>query len=243
MTKRIPYTKIRLIDSLKIRINALIVGIVVIVMGGYAGFDYFSSRARMESELQSSADITSQRLSKHLREPFWALDDEIINEALAAEMLDNHLFAIQVIDRNGQTVYKGYQRDKEWKTIPSLSSISGDFTEKRVDIIRGKEKIGAVKVYVTDKFLKADFQRSMIMLTVTVVFLVFTIAFFVSTVFQRMVIRPVTDMAGLADRISHGELDVTIPVGSNNEIGLLARSFGRMQTSLQISMRTLRRDH
>jgi nitrate/nitrite-specific signal transduction histidine kinase len=112
-----------------------------------------------------------------------------------------------------------------------------------VDIIRGKEKIGAVKVYVTDKFLKADFQRSMIMLTVTVVFLVFTIAFFVSTVFQRMVIRPVTDMAGLADRISHGELDVTIPVGSNNEIGLLARSFGRMQTSLQISMRTLRRDH
>lgn len=236
-----PHTEIRLADSLKIRINAVIVCIVVIVMGTYAGYDYYTRKTQMEKELQSSAEITTQRLSKHLREPFWALDDQIINEALTSEMLDKQIFAIQIIDRNGKDIYKSYLRDENWKITSSPTSIYGDFIVKRADITHGTDTIGAVKVYVTDKFLKADFQRSLITLAITVALLVVIIVMSVSTVFQRMVISPITNMASLADRISLGELDIKIPIESNNEIGLLARSFERMQTSLRISLRSLRK--
>jgi methyl-accepting chemotaxis protein len=44
-----------------------------------------------------------------------------------------------------------------------------------------------------------------------------------------------------AERMSLGELNVKIDVGSRDEIGLLAQAVGRMQTSLQIAMRRLRK--
>jgi HAMP domain-containing protein len=239
--EKTPHTKISLTDSLKFRINAFIVCIVMIVMGGYTGFDYHSSKARMDSELQDSANITTQRLSKHLREALWALDDEIIDEALTSEMLNKEIFAIQVIDRDGTSIYKGYQRDKNWNSISSVAPISEKYLEKQEDIIRNSDKIGLVKVYVTDRFLRDGFRRSMLVLVATVGLLVVTIVIFMTIVFQRMVINPITEMANLADRISLGELDIKIPVDKNNEIGLLARSFERMQTSLRMSMRRLKK--
>jgi len=242
MMKGTPYTKtkIRIIDSLKFRINALLICIVIIVMGGYASIAYLSHKAEMEKESQYLANITAQRLSKSLKEPMWSLDEEIIDETLASEMLNKQIFAIQIIDRNGKDIFKGYKRGQDWKLTPSLASVKEDnLAVDRVNIIHGDKTIGAVKVYVTDKFLKADFQHSMLVFAVTVGLLIVVIAFSLSKLFQKMVTQPITNLASLADRISFGDLDVKIPVESSNEIGLLAQSFERMQASLKISIRRL----
>jgi HAMP domain-containing protein/DNA-directed RNA polymerase subunit RPC12/RpoP len=227
---------IGLTKSLKIQINALIVCLVVIVMGGYAGFNYYSAKAKMEKQLQYSSDIAAQRLAQHLREPFWALDDDILKQTLASEMLDRQIFAINIIDRDGKSVYMGFKRDDNWQMIPSKNSLNGDYTVRRLNIVRENDKIGAVEVYLTDKFMKEDFQRSMITIAIIVAILVLAIIFFVSLIFQKMIIQPIANLAALADRISMGDLNVEIPIDTNNEIGLLAKSFDRLKTSLKIGM-------
>lgn len=225
------------LKGLKFQINSLIVFIVLVIMGGYAGFSYESSKSKMEKDLLYSADIAAQRLSKHLREPFWAIDDEILKEALASEMLDKQIYAINIVDRNGADVYMGYRRNENWEVVQAEPNpLKGDYIARRADIVRGDDKIGAVEVYLTDTFLKIDFNRSMITIATTVAVLVLAIVFFVSFTFQKMIIRPITDMAGLADRISMGDMDITIPVGGSYEIGLLAQSFNRLKTSLKIGM-------
>ena len=231
--------KIGWMNSLKIQINTLIVCIVAIVMGCYAGFYYYSAKTARDKKLQYSADITAKRLSQHLIEPFWALDDEILKEALASEMLDRQIFAINLFDRNGKDIYMGYKRDGNWQVIDSQASLSGGFTTRRMDIVRGDDTIGGVEIYLTDKFLKADFKRSMITIAITAVILVSAIVLIMSFIFQKMIIHPITNLAGVADRISLGDMKIEIPIDSNNEIGLLAQAFNRLKTSVQVSMQAL----
>ena len=52
--------------------------------------------------------------------------------------------------------------------------------------------------------------------------------------------RPMTHLAEVADRMSLGELDVEIDVEGDNEIGRLAESLRRMQSSLRSAIERLR---
>jgi methyl-accepting chemotaxis protein len=52
--------------------------------------------------------------------------------------------------------------------------------------------------------------------------------------------RPMTHLAEVADRMSLGELDVEIDVDGSNEIGQLAESLRRMQSSLRSAIERLR---
>jgi HAMP domain-containing protein len=55
-----------------------------------------------------------------------------------------------------------------------------------------------------------------------------------------MVIRPVGKLSQFADRVSLGELEIAeYKRSSNDEIGVLARSIGRMRTSMVQAMKML----
>lgn len=55
-----------------------------------------------------------------------------------------------------------------------------------------------------------------------------------------VVVRPVTQLSALADRVSQGELDAPdFNTGSRDEIGTLAASFARMRTSVVQAMKML----
>ena len=62
------------------------------------------------------------------------------------------------------------------------------------------------------------------------------LALFISTT----ITRPMTHLAEVADRMSLGELDVEIDVTGDNEIGQLAESLRRMQSSLRSAIERLR---
>jgi signal transduction histidine kinase/CHASE3 domain sensor protein len=51
----------------------------------------------------------------------------------------------------------------------------------------------------------------------------------------RRITRPVTRLAGAADRIRRGELDVSVPLSGRGEIGRLGEAFNAMTTALQQS--------
>jgi nitrogen fixation/metabolism regulation signal transduction histidine kinase len=59
--------------------------------------------------------------------------------------------------------------------------------------------------------------------------------------FSRTIIRPITHLTQVANRISMGDLDTTIEITSRDEVGLLAESFSRMQESLRAAIGRLKR--
>ena len=55
-----------------------------------------------------------------------------------------------------------------------------------------------------------------------------------------VVVRPVTRLSELADRVSQGDLEAPdFPAGGGDEIGVLAQSFSRMRTSVVQAMKML----
>jgi methyl-accepting chemotaxis protein len=77
---------------------------------------------------------------------------------------------------------------------------------------------------------------AIILLAVTIV-----VVSLIAWLFARAVVKPVMKLTDVAERMSLGELNVKIDIKSKDEIGLLARAIGRMQTSLSLAMERLRR--
>ena len=57
----------------------------------------------------------------------------------------------------------------------------------------------------------------------------------------RAIVSPLTKLADAAERMSLGELNIKIDIKSKDEIGLLAQSIGRLQTSLKLAINRLRK--
>lgn len=59
--------------------------------------------------------------------------------------------------------------------------------------------------------------------------------------FSRTIIRPITHLTRVANRISMGDLDTRVEIKSRDEVGLLAESFSRMQESLRAAIVRLKK--
>lgn len=67
----------------------------------------------------------------------------------------------------------------------------------------------------------------------------FVLALFASRLAVRWFIKPIRKMTESVQRIGRGDLDVVLPVGANDELGLLADNFNRMTANLKTHMRDL----
>jgi HAMP domain-containing protein len=102
------------------------------------------------------------------------------------------------------------------------------------------EPLGAqvVSVPMNLPMRQADRELWVVMGVLTGVFLLIGAA--LNLMLYTLVIRPVSRLSGIADRVSLGEFEApAFAVQSNDEIGVLSESFNRMRTSLQHAMKML----
>ena len=67
------------------------------------------------------------------------------------------------------------------------------------------------------------------------------ILFLVNLLLSRQVVAPLKRMARTAEEVSRGNLSIEFQQGSNDEVGMLARSFTRMKRSLVLAMERVNR--
>jgi methyl-accepting chemotaxis protein len=91
----------------------------------------------------------------------------------------------------------------------------------------------------TAKLEAAGIRSTIILLAVLIISLV--AASWVWTIVAKQITKPVITLIDATDRMSRGELDITIEVQSKDEIGSLAEAIGRMQTSLKLAMSRIRK--
>ena len=85
---------------------------------------------------------------------------------------------------------------------------------------------------------KYDRKIQMFYLTILIVFIVLLIVIYF---YSRSVIRPIIYLSEVADKISMGELDTPIQIEAKGEVGALAESIERMQTSVKAAIERLQR--
>jgi HAMP domain-containing protein len=88
---------------------------------------------------------------------------------------------------------------------------------------------------ITDKTESIKMQFILVVGVSVIMFILLT------SLYSRTIVKPVIYLADVADRISLGDLDTKIEIHSNDEVGMLAESFDRMQKSLKAAIERLRR--
>lgn len=224
-------------------IRMKVVGVVIIsctlVLGGLSAFNTRIEQNKLSADLQELADVTSQRLSKHLIGPMWDLDNVQVDSTLEAEMLEHNIEAIVVWDEGGKSVFSARQRDNGGQIVTSNGAVSGDLIQASNNVNNGESNIGVVSVFVSKDELNAQLTASTIANVITLLILIIVMSVVMTVVMNQVIIGPITRLAKHAEDISHGDLKQAIVAESNDEIGQLANAFHRMQTSLRVAFKRI----
>lgn len=153
-------------------------------------------------------------------------------EALSAPLLrstsDGHAF-VDAINR-------------ELLTVPALKGNPSAFFISGSTSINTTNKILTATQDVLGKEFTARkaSARSQMYRSGGLAFMTIGIAFLLVIVIAASITRPISQLVEVADRISLGELDAEIDISGANEVGQLAESLRRMQTSLRSAIERLR---
>ncbi len=231
----------RWIDSIQVQMTIILLLLITGILGSFLFYNYSTAKEKITSELVTYAGNTAERLAKYLVAPLWGVETEQIADALASEMLEKQIYAIQITDQDQKGVLVGKKRGAGWKIEAAKDKIQGDFTTAQKEIRYRDDVIGKVHLYVTPKFMKEELGRSTMNLVATTIILYITIVIAVFITLRKVVIHPIAELTEAANRMSHGDLDTRIDVRSKNEIGTLVEAINRMQTSLVLSFNRLKR--
>ena len=108
--------------------------------------------------------------------------------------------------------------------------------ETRVPILDGQ--LGAVRVGLWADTVQQDVRNTLFPIVALIAFCLI-VGVVVSMVIASTTIKPIIDLASVADDISRGRLDTPVSVRSSDEVGELARSLERMRASLKAAMARL----
>jgi HAMP domain-containing protein len=111
--------------------------------------------------------------------------------------------------------------------------------ETQAPILDGQ--LGAVHVGLWAEAVHQDVRGTILPIVGLIALcLVFGIA--LSVMIASKTIRPILELKSVADEISRGNLDASVSVQRNDEVGELARSLERMRASLKAAMTRLNRE-
>ncbi len=226
-------------QALRTKLIAVIILTTTIVLGAAGYFAYKFIQESEQSELNQLAEVSATRLSQHLAIPMWNLDREQVAELLTAEMQELKVAGIVVRDEDRRTLFAAKERSNAGDVVDSVGSLSGQNISVDREVMNKDEKIGVVSIFVTPEFMKEDLKQFGQAVIATVIILNLAIFIIMMMVLGRVLINPLQNLAGVAEQISRGDLNQNIDVSSRDEIGYLATTFNRMQTSLKVAIRRL----
>jgi methyl-accepting chemotaxis protein len=231
--------KISWYSTIRTKVVLVVIVSCTLVLGGLSAYNTINDQARLNADLQKLAQVTTQRLSKHLIGPMWDLDKELVDSTLEAEMLEDNIEAIVVWDEDKSTIFSARERGADGLPRPSTGAITGDLIKAQVGVNNGEKDIGEVAVFVSRNELNRQLRASTIANLITLVAVISVMAIVISIVMNQVIVGPITRLAKHADDISHGDLKQNIVAESNDEIGQLADAFHRMQNSLRVAFKRL----
>ena len=130
--------------------------------------------------------------------------------------------------RKGKSEVKIYKKDKTFsqQTMVAVAPI------EKIDQVSGKTEFFGASVAMRPMPKVQNFQNRIITVVMLAQIIAWILAFLVSSVLTRQILKPIKKMRTAAKKIASGNFGERIPITSQDEIGQLAESFNSMTQSL-----------
>ncbi len=237
----------------KSSIRARLVGFALLISLGVGGliaaYSLYAQRQSTLSESESQGNALAALLAETLADPIYQLRIDEAARLLAAAQRDQDVAEAYALDRNGYIVSDGspdsLQIDRQLPGMaPVLEQVrhSGSSVQRRengrfLDVTTAVhtpdgETIGFVHLKISlDRATGELMHATAVLLAITAAALILGSA--LALWLARGLVRPLRRMAEATRAISHGNLDIHVPVERQDELGELAHSINAMSRDLQ----------
>jgi len=220
--------------SIKTKITASVLFVVISVLGTHAGTLFFQTQYFLNSDLEHRSERIMQRLTENLRLPLWELDKNWVYKILLTEMADEDVYAISVIGAENLNV--AMMRNQEWQIVrgnpPEI--IQKGFIVKQTKILRNNEEIGQLRLSLSKKLVVQQLKQGVFKNLISTAILITSIVIFLALLLKWIVIKPLHTISTAAQAVARGHYEDKLIVKGNDEISMLMRYFEHMRQNIKL---------
>ena len=218
-------------SSISKRFTYALIGIVTLLLIGFAMIAAFLNIKRIDAELEAGLDSTVKIAQVGLAVPLWNLDSDTLSHFVEALFLDESLVFVKILSESSTITdqsrpeYKG--RDYAYFTG------SAQFLAKTSDISYQGRKIGAIQLAASRANVKKEIILNILGIAALTSLIVAAISLTSIFVTRRYIARPLLKLQNSTGLIAGGNLEAPIDTTSRDEIGDLARDLDGMRGSIK----------
>ena len=187
-------------------------------------FSYTNNQSQAENDrLELKIDNLCELLNQVNSGPLYDYDIDKVETNLQSFLKDREIYSIALSEPQGGTnlfFSKEYPR-------PDFSSL----IEKSIDINFKDETIGHMKIVFTKNFINLRMRENIIQLLFSNITVLIIIAF-VLIVLLRRFMSPISELTEFSRDILNDRLTKEIDIKRNDELGILAKSFTKMKSTI-----------
>ena len=219
------------VSSISRRFSYALIGVVTLMLVGFAAFAIFFNISKMEGELEERLNNSLELAQISLPKPLWNVDKDIVRDFIKSLFLDKSIVYAKVLW--GNLVITERKHEKFEQKDFSYFESSSTFIAKTSDIVYAGQKVGTIQLVMSREIIKKE-----LIVNISVIVnltLVIIAAISVTSVFitRRYISRPLLELQNSATAIAQGDLEALIDTSSSDEIGSLAKDLDVMRDSIK----------
>jgi methyl-accepting chemotaxis protein len=220
-------------NSIKWKFIIPVVVSILIVFGLAGSFKYMRSSQNLKAELNKKIVSLFDIGTLALVDPIWNIRKEVVKENADSLLKNEEIASIQVVDGEGGALYSMEKKDKIYEAQNLLPVL-------KQEIKKDNQKIGTVAIQATNYFVKQKLLGEIVNVFLEMFIMALILGAIVFFISQKLS-KPIVGMTEALKDIAEGKWDLTktVPVASNDEIGMLAQSFGIMVANMHESALTM----
>lgn len=236
-----------LISNWSIRSKILASSVISLVLiSGFAMWYYpLQQRAQVLSAMQAKDRSKAEMIAMAIGDAIDRGYFESIDDGFSQARADTNLSFIYVVDQQGE-IFARYEAEGLLFGYIDILNLAGIvniddhlFHIVRVPLRFEGEEAGVLVLGSSLDSMNARIRADQLTtLYITIAVLLFGI--FISTIFSRMITRPLVDLRNAAERVARGDRDIRIEITGKDEVGQLGSAFVAMSRSVHSAMEALR---
>ncbi len=140
------------VSSISRRFSYALIGVVTLMLVGFAAFAIFFNISKMEGELEERLNNSLELAQISLPKPLWNVDKDIVRDFIKSLFLDKSIVYAKVLW--GNLVITERKHEKFEQKDFSYFESSSTFIAKTSDIIYAGQKVGTIQLVLSREIIK-----------------------------------------------------------------------------------------
>ncbi len=219
------------LQSISRRFSFAFIGVVTLLLFGFAAVVIFINVSETEKELERRLDYSLNLSTTSLPKALWNLDNDVVEDLVAALFLDQAIIHVRVMW--GKQVISEQTRKNFHGTDFSDPDRSSSLIIKTSEISVESQKLGTIRISMSRESVRKKLIFNIAGIVALTTLIILGISWTSIVITKRYISRPLSRIQASATSIAHGNLEAPIEINGRDEIGTLARDLNVMRESIK----------